>query len=231
MYWCVEYATHEATTYCKMVLSKLKSWLFGDEKERKKSSDKDVAFGHSSEDKVCEFGAKEKAVAPARIHSPKSFSAGLLERGGVTKLRVPRYGYKATRNGIIRLIIPEGAKVVVPVMPTNRGLDRKLRASKVYVDKIVPVVGKGSRRTGSAPLDNMLRNMAAQSMHDPTYTYKQDEFHEPDEFDDNPVHTCSNGLHFFHRPRGAKKWFVRNNPNHVTITDRELNQAERRVQV
>lgn len=206
-----------------MVLSKLKSWLCG--------SDESDDTKDSKDKNCCEPAASEKPVMPAPIGSPKTFSAGLLEREGVTKLRQPRHGYKATRNGIIRLIIPAGAKVAIPVTPTGMGLDRKLRASKVYVDKIVPVVGKGDRRGGSAALDNMLYNMAGQSFHDPTYTYEEGEFHEPDEFDDNPLHACSNGLHFFPRAAGARKWFKRNHPNHIAITDWEVTSAERKARV
>lgn len=200
-----------------MVLSKLKSWLFGDEKERKKSSDKDVAFGHSSENKE---GDRD------RIRAPTDFS-GVADSPGFHKMRMARYGYKATRNGLLRLIIPEGATVFIPSSDPQSHV-KKLRADEVYVDKIVQVHGERERPFS----DMLLEREARTSFHDPNYRYRESEFHEPDKFDQDNPQRCSYGLHFFTKARGARRWFMMNTAsfNRNVQTDFVVNRAMRNVQ-
>jgi len=157
--------------------------------------------------------------AEETIAHPTEFPDEKLDRyySMVETMATAYYGYKATRNGILRLIIPRGAEVAIPRKAKQRGRYTKLRANSVYVDKIVPVAGG---YVGQAGIDNDRRMiMSKQSIHNSEYIYTEGEFHRPDLFDSHPDHGCSNGLHFFPTIADAKAWFKTNNPAGSVIKD------------
>jgi len=136
--------------------------------------------------------------------------------GSVRQIRRPYYGYKATRNALVKLIIPREATVTVP--RSDRPIDRttKLRANEAYVEKIISLV------TGK-------QTKSASSIYDRNYTYTRAEFHAPEVFDAHPGKECSDGIHFFTEPIGARHWWEMNHPPDSTTSISLLSHVTNRL--
>lgn len=182
-------------------------------KTQRKRNGKEVAFRSPSREN--EVGGMGRPENPERIDDK------FLYRQRVHKVEKPRYGYKATRNGLLRVIVPEGAHIVVSNTPTVFSKPNKLRTNKLYVDEIVQVTTINPR---AIELDPQART----SLYTSDYRYEEGELHRPHNgFDMNADVTCSGGLHFFPKASDARRWFE--SYEHIHSKMEERRRAEERV--
>jgi len=148
--------------------------------------------------------AAQIAHAVGRIHT-NNFKEVQDKDGVVETLDEPRLAWKATNNNVVKLLIPEGARVVHPwKSDVSRG--RKKRT-----DEAIPVafydVKKGgiifSKKRDEQP--NMM--VSDRSKKDSMFEYNIGEKATPNK----PLNTrldkeCTSGIHFFTTEEKAVKW-------------------------
>lgn len=118
--------------------------------------------------------------------------------GSVGVVKEPVTAWKAVRDGIVKLKLPAGTRVISPIG------HNKLRADRAVVDMIFKADAYGENF--DTPADFSL------SIHDPFFQYRTGEKVTPDDdFDKNPATTCSDGIHFYARELWAKKHYKRYN--------------------
>lgn len=126
------------------------------------------------------------------ISSNNFFREG-AEWSGRKVLEVDFVAYKATREHIVKLVIPAGSMVVNPRMHTD-----KMRASKAIVKEFYDPSGYESPR------------LVDESIHRGGFLYKKGEEVSPDDFDPSLAVDCSHGIHFFSTFTQARKWWNTN---------------------
>lgn len=164
--------------------------LAGVEK-KKKSNNSSTSSTSTASKNTHQIGIKKISSRPELdTFAGKSGSVGVVSND-VT-------AWKAVNDGIAKLTIPKGARVVSPIG------GRKLRADRAVVDQIFkagPVGEKFDRSTNFSL-----------SIHDPSFQYRTGEKVTPDnDFDKNPATTCSDGIHFYARKLWAKKHYKQYN--------------------
>jgi hypothetical protein len=137
---------------------------------------------------------------------PAVFDPGVVDLDGeVQVVDEPTTMYKAVREGIVKLIIPRGARVVVSRGAANyyrRGLEGgKLRTDVAYVESVENLTGEALRRGHSiwSTKTNGYMN---------TFTYKPDMWVQT-RLDGKTGTSCSNGIHCFKSEQGAHDWWER----------------------
>jgi hypothetical protein len=164
---------------------------------------------------LTERSYRNELTDKSRIENPRSpTDASQYRYTGVHTMSTPLYGYKATNEGIARLIIPTGAKVVSPSSPAP--LERKkLRAGEVYVDKII--CSRGPSRLVESGSDVAIRNW---------YEYEVGKVQIPEGgvLSKSVSRKCAPGLHFFLTAGQAIDYYNRN-CNGVTMSKTEAVNA------
>lgn len=163
-----------------------------------------------------------KAIAESAVERQVEHAEPLNDlTGTIETLDQDRIAWKATRNHIVKLLIPQGARVVHPYhdevgTPGFHNFEvRKKRTDKAVVVGFYNVDGYGSaneRRqvstAGKIADDRMAAASRDRSMHDDTFTYEVGEEVEPEYALNTNLHTeCHSGIHIFATKDEALAWY------------------------
>lgn len=118
----------------------------------------------------------------------------------VMETEQPYVCYKAVREGIACLVIPEGATVVYPSHKTQFSDYTKAYKIRTSEARVVAI------RQGQYGNGDMLRS--GTSEHDWTFNYRQGHTVTPEGEVDRDTHKqCTDGIHVWRKHRDATKWY------------------------
>jgi hypothetical protein len=125
------------------------------------------------------------------------------KNGEVIRLEEERVAWKATRNAIVKLLLPPTAKVVYP-NGTHVGR-KKLRTNMAFVaDMYDPDEFANKEREFMSDAENASGVFEDVSRHDVDFEYELGDLIQPeDELDDDVGVQCTSGIHLYRTKEGA----------------------------
>jgi len=123
--------------------------------------------------------------------------------GEVVRLEEERVAWKATRNAIVKLLLPPTAKVVYP---RHSAFGRKkLRTNMAFVaDMYDPDEFADKEREFMSDAENASGVFEDVSRHDNDFEYELGDLIQPEnEFDDDVTARCTSGIHLYRTKEGA----------------------------
>lgn len=130
----------------------------------------------------------------------------------VETLEEPRVAWKATRNYIVKLLIPEGATVVHPKYGSKKRTDKAVVLELHEVEEEVftnrDIFGNEVTRTKKKMEDEIALETSDNSRRDSSFTYEVGEMVTPEEDLNKTVdNECCSGIHFFTSIEEAVDWY------------------------
>jgi hypothetical protein len=149
----------------------------------------------TSEEQQTDDEESIKRIAPP---NPPKKSPEEIRRNKTKLLESPGIDvWKATREGIARLEIPEGEYIMARKRGRSVG---KCRASKAYVKELYTVSTKyGVKKTHATPnnIKTERSKRSHRSIHDATFKYEENSVVEPEDPFKMSKKVCASGIHFY----------------------------------